>query len=98
MFNEDSRYFNIETVKITGTDGREIAYKKRRFLPRGETRSTLAEVAIGQGDRLDMVTSRTLGNPLQFWQVADANNAMDPSELTEEPGRRIRIPVPEANI
>lgn len=98
MFNEESRYFNIETVKIQSADGREIAYKKRRFLPRGENRQTLAEVSIGQGDRLDVVTSRTLGNPLQFWQVADANNAMDPSDLTAEPGRRIRIPVPEANI
>ncbi len=98
MFDEESRYFNLETVKITGGDNREIAYKKRRFLPRGENLRTLAEVQVGAGDRLDQITSRTLGNPEQFWQVADANNAMDPNTLAETPGDRVKIPVPEANF
>ncbi|MEQ9364290.1 MAG: hypothetical protein RIF32_08615 [Leptospirales bacterium] len=98
MFDEESRYFNLETVKIKGADRREIAYKKRRFLPRGESLQTLAEVTIGAGDRLDQVSGRTLGNSEQFWQVADANNAMDPNSLTSTPGDRIRIPVPEANF
>ncbi|MCR9143978.1 MAG: hypothetical protein NXI24_17155 [bacterium] len=98
MFDEESRYFNLETVKIKGGDGREIAYKKRRFLPRGEKLQTLAEVTIGAGDRLDQVSSQTIGNAEQFWQVADANNAMDPNSLTDTPGNRVRIPVPEANF
>lgn len=98
MFDEESRYYNLETVKIKAADGREIAYKKRRFLPRGEQLQTLAEVSVGAGDRLDQITSRTLGNPEQFWQVADANNAMHPESLTDFPGRRVRIPVPEANF
>jgi hypothetical protein len=98
VFDSESRYFNLETVKRKGADGREIAYKKRRFLPRGENMQTLAEVQVGAGDRLDQITSRTLGNPEQFWQVADANDAMRPDSLTEIPNRRIRIPVPEANF
>ena len=39
--------------------------------------------------------ARTLGDPLQFWRVCDANNAMNPPELTEEAGRALRVPVPQ---
>ncbi|MEO0078974.1 MAG: LysM domain-containing protein, partial [candidate division WOR-3 bacterium] len=31
----------------------------------------------------------------QFWRICDANNVLDPSELTENPGRRVRITLPE---
>ena len=55
----------------------------------------LAEVAVGQGDRLDLITARTLGDPEQFWRVCDANDAMDPRELTAETGRALRVPVPQ---
>ena len=47
------------------------------------------------GDRLDNITSAFLGDPEQFWRVADANGAMRPEELTERVGRRIRITLPE---
>jgi hypothetical protein len=56
----------------------------------------LAEVTVTEGDRLDMITFRTLGDPLHFWRVCDANNAMNPVELTAEPGRKLRIATPEA--
>jgi hypothetical protein len=36
-----------------------------------------------------------MGDPLQFWRVADANNAMQPEELTAEIGRKLRITQPE---
>lgn len=100
MFDTESRYYNVETVKVSAavTGTREIAYKKRRFLPRGEKMQLLTESEIGQDDRLDQVLTRTLGNPEQFWRVADANNAMNPFSLTENPGRRIRIPVPDARF
>ena len=55
----------------------------------------LAEVLVAEGDRLDIVTARTLGDPEQYWRIADANNTLNPCELTDEVGRRIRIPVPQ---
>ena len=55
----------------------------------------LAEIEISQGDRLDLITARTLGDPEQYWRVCDANNAMNPMELTEEIGSRIRVPIPQ---
>lgn len=95
MFDFTSRYYAIETAIYVTPDGREIAYTRRRFLPQGENMPLLAEVVVTQGDRLDLITARTLGVPEAFWRVADANNAMNPFDLTEEPGRRLRIPLPQ---
>lgn len=96
MFDPNSRYYNLETAKIATPDGGEVAYKRRRFLPRGEAMPLLAEVAVVEGDRLDLITARTLSDPEQFWRVADANNAMDPMDLTNEPGRKLRVALPQA--
>ncbi|MDW7725695.1 MAG: hypothetical protein SCH70_01050 [Candidatus Methanoperedens sp.] len=98
MFEHTSRYYTLETATFTRHDGRIIAYKRRRFLPKAETMTTLAEVTVTQGDRLDLITFRTLGDPEQFWRVCDANNAMKPSKLTEEIGKIIRIPLPQGQV
>ena len=96
MFEHTSRYFTIETVTLADARGRVIAYKRRRFLPGGEDMPLLTEVVVTQGDRLDLITARSLGDPEQFWRVCDANDAMSPFELTDEVGRRLRVPVPQA--
>jgi hypothetical protein len=95
MFEYTSRYYNLETSQYNAPDGRKIAYKRRRFLPAGQNLPLLQEVTIVQGDRLDLITHNTLGDSEQYWQVCDANNAMNPIELTAEIGRVIRIPVPQ---
>jgi hypothetical protein len=95
MFNYQSRYYNLETVKLTLPDGREAVYKRRRFLPRGSAMPLLVEVSVTEGDRLDLITARTLGDPEHFWRVADANTAMNPFDLTTEVGRVLRVAVPQ---
>ncbi len=95
MFDYTSRYYSLETAAFITNEGMTIAYKRRRFLPPGEEISLLVEVTVNQGDRLDMITARTLGDPEHYWRVCDANNTMNPPELTEEIGRVIRIPVPQ---
>ncbi len=95
MLDPSSRYYSLETASVTTPDGRDIAYKRRRFLPRGQAMPLLVEVSVAQGDRLDLITARTLGDPEQFWRVSDANNAMDPRDLTAEPGRILRVPIPQ---
>ena len=42
-----------------------------------------------------MITARALGDPEHFWRICDGNDAMNPEELTEEPGRMLLIPVPQ---
>lgn len=95
MFDHASRYDQLETAKLTTARGRVVAYKRRRFLPQGEGLTLLAEIEVVQGDRLDLITHRTLGDPLDYWRVCDANNAMRPGDLTADPGARVRIPVPK---
>lgn len=94
-FPPTSRYFGIEATTIETRDGKSYAYLKRRFVPGPERFATLQEHVVVEGDRLDNITARYLGDAQQFWRVSDANRAMRPEELTEEAGRRIRITLPE---
>lgn len=93
MFEPTSRYYPIETATLTDADGREIAYKRRRFLP-VTAPPTLAEVVVTQDERLDLIAARTLGEPEFFWWICDANRVLDPSELLARSGRRLLIPGP----
>ena len=94
-FPPTSRYAGLETVTYELPDGRAVTFLKRRFVPPPEKFFLLREHVVTQGDRLDNVTARHLGDPEQFWRVCDANRAMRPDELTEEIGRRLRITLPE---
>ncbi len=97
MFEPTSRYYNIETVKMTVGDDegpRVISYKRRRIIPSGETMITLVEHTVTQGDRLDNLAARYVGDPEQFWRICDANDAVRPQELTEKAGRIVRIGLP----
>jgi hypothetical protein len=95
MFAHTSRYYSLETAVYTLPDGRTVAYKQRRFLPEGGAMPLLVEIQVAQGDRLDLIASRNVGDPQQFWRVCDANNAINPLDLTSEPGRTLRIPMPQ---
>lgn len=96
MFEPTSRYFALATATHTMPDGREVAYTRRRFLPRGETLPLLVEVAVTEGDRLDLIAARTIGDPEQFWRICDANDTLNPPDLLAELGRALRVPVPQA--
>ena len=95
MFASTSRYYSIETTATVTAQGRTIVYARRRFLPQGTDMPLLAEVTVIEGDRLDLIAARTLGDPEQFWRICDANNAMNPFDLTRENGRSLRIAIPQ---
>ncbi len=94
MIDPTSRYYTIETATLTLPDGREVSYLRRRFLPDGEGLLLLSEVAMEPGERIDNLAHRTLGDPLQFWRVCDANDVMNPTETMADPQRLLRIPLP----
>jgi hypothetical protein len=91
MFFRGSRYEPVPEAELTTPEGRTIRYKRVRFIP--DTPGSLAQ-RVNQGDRLDLIAYRTYKDPEQFWRICDANLAMLPEELVEEPGRRLLIPVP----
>jgi hypothetical protein len=91
MFGPTSRYFEVETATLTLPDGREVRYLRRRFLPPAGTGAIFAEHTVTEGERLDHIAARFLGDPELFWQLCDINNAMYPDELTAEIGRKLRV-------
>lgn len=95
MLPANSRYAGLETASIEMSDGRTIAYLKRRFLPSPDRFALLQEHTVTEGERLDNITYQYLGDPEQYWRICDANGAMRPAELTEAVGRRLRITLPE---
>jgi nucleoid-associated protein YgaU len=92
MFDSNSRYSRIKDAILIAGDSK-IRYKKRRFLPDGEKMSVIQEVTVTAGDRLDLIASRVLGDPEQFWRICDANNAMYPFNLINKPNNTLRIAV-----
>lgn len=100
MFEPSSRYAALPVFTHTppGGDGeaRTIRYCARRFLPDPAAGTTLMEHVVTQGDRLDNLTARTLGDPLLFWRIADSNLSMEPETFCDEAGSRITISLPSA--
>ncbi len=95
MIDNASRYAVLEDAVYESPDGRPIKYKLRRFLPQGRTIPMQSLVSVAIGDRVDSIAARTLGDPEQFWQLCDANDCMNPFELTTELGRLLCVPIPQ---
>lgn len=93
MFEPASRYSGLKTETFVTPDGRQVHYKRRRFLPQARDLQYLMDVTVLAGDRLDLIAGRTLGSPELFWRLCDANNAMDPFDLAQ-PGRTLRVAIP----
>lgn len=90
-----SRYYGMETKVYVAPDGSEIPYFPRRFLPDPSRLAVIGEHVVAQGERLDVVAARELGDPELFWRLCDANPALHPHELTERLGRRLFVTLPE---
>ena len=94
-FPATSRYYQIEMATLKAANGESIVYMRRRFVPSPDRFALLFEHSVEEGDRLDNITAKYLGDPEQFWRLCDANNAMQPGELTATIGNKIRITLPE---
>ncbi len=78
---------------MTGPDGDVIRYHARRILPLPDALATHGVYVVQPGDRIDLVAARLIGDPLQYWRLADVNDVPDPLALSA-PGRRLNIPAP----
>ncbi len=94
LFPPTSRYHGIETVTLVTAAGQEIVYLRRRFVPPSDRFAVVQLHAVAQGERLDNIAALFIGDPEQYWQLCDANDAMRPEEL-EAVGRVLRITLPE---
>jgi hypothetical protein len=94
-FAANSRYAGSETATWSRVDGLPVLYLKRRFIPPAENFSTLQEHRVTESDRLDNIAASYFGDPQLYWRLCDANGAMKPADLTDEPGFTLRITLPE---
>jgi len=94
-FPPSSRYHGVETTSHTTPSGEEIVHLRRRFIPPPERYQLLHEHTVTEGERPDVLAAQFVGDPEQSWRLADANAVLSPEELTDTPGRRVRITLPE---
>jgi hypothetical protein len=94
-FPPESRYQNTPVATMTTPNGEVRPYLRRRFVPAPEKLRLLQEHTVLQGERLDLIAPQYFANPELFWRICDANGAIRPEELTEEPGTVLRIAMPE---
>jgi len=95
LFAPTSRYRGLGVATLTTPQGKPVVHLQRRFLPPSGSLRLLQEHAVAQGERLDVVAAQFLGDPELFWRLCDANDALRPEELTETPGRVLRITLPQ---
>ena len=95
MFDQRSRYRDTENAVYTADSGQVIVYRRRRILPRVEDMQMRGMVNVIPNERVDHLTARTLGDPLQYWQLCDANPVMNPAELLSESSGSVKVPQPQ---
>jgi hypothetical protein len=91
--NPSSRYYGARVVPYTQPDGTPVMYLARRIIPQPDIYTSVQSYVIVDGDRLDNLAARFLGDPLLYWMICDANGATDPDDLTAQIGRAILIPL-----
>lgn len=94
VFAPTSRYATVPTAQIE-IDGVTVVYVRRRFVPQPDAVAAFGAHTVIQGERLDHIAARYLGDAELFWRICDANRALRPAELTETTGRRLVLAFPE---
>jgi hypothetical protein len=96
-FPTDSRYYGSSTLSYTAPNGQTFTYLARRIVPQpgAPNYATVAKHRVNQGDRLDLLAAKYLGDPLIFWLICDANAAIRPTDLVETPGTIFNITMPQ---
>lgn len=94
-FAPNSRYFGVQSATFKTSDGRQVSYLTRRFVPDPSKLHLLLEHLVqDQSERIDNLAAQVLGDPLQFWRICDANGALRPADLVRV-GATVRITLPE---
>ncbi len=79
MFSKISRYRKLPNVVAPDAEGRQLPSRELRLLP-AVTGTYLHTVTAG--DRLDQLANQYYSQPLQWWNIADANpNFLSPLSL-----------------
>lgn len=82
MFDRNSRYALQPTYLTTTPDGRQVAAVT---IPLPRTEASAGQHRTREGDRLDLLAARYLGDPTVFWRLCDLNGSSIPAALEARP-------------
>ena len=91
MFDDKSRYKKTEQYTVKDHRGRLVSVVAVPAAPR---QAILGYHLLKQGQRPDHFAFKYLDNPAGFWRIAEANDAMLPETLSEQP----EIAIPQKNL
>jgi hypothetical protein len=95
--NPSSRYYGAQIEDYSLADGTPVKYLARRILPQADIYASAQNYVIVDGDRLDNLSAKFLGDPILYWMICDANSATDPDELTSQAQIGLTILIPLAS-
>ena len=94
-YDDYSRYRGLDLQSAVDASGRAVVVVARRFLPQPESLAQVGMVTVKAADRLDIIAAQQMDDARWWWRIADANGAIDPSELTADPGTSLRLTLPQ---
>jgi hypothetical protein len=97
-----SRYAHTDVAEASVPDGnggyRQVRYLRRRVLPEADAVVPIALHTVDATDRLDLISARYLTDPTAFWQIADANAALDPDALAGPSAEGTLLVIPSPGV
>jgi hypothetical protein len=81
MFNEESRYYARNTYQVTDHRGRKVTVVP---VPTAPEQRLLGYHLLLQGQRLDHLAEKYLGDAAGFWRICELNDVMLAEMLSEE--------------
>lgn len=91
-FFKGSRYEQVGEVESADARGRNVRYKRTRFI----TDPAVGGVhLVNDDERLDRLAFAAYGDVERWWLIADANAALWPGDVLAEPGSVIDMPAGE---
>ena len=87
MFDNKSRYWGLETYIVTDRRGRDVTVVP---VPDAPQEVSMGLHILRQGQRLDHLAYKYLGDPAGYWRICELNGVMLPEALTE--AQEIAIP------
>src|SRR5665213_3001041 len=91
--NPNSRYYGATVESLLLPNGTMVQYLQRRIIPNAGIYTSLQNYTVFDGDRIDNLAAKYLGDPTLYWLICDANTSMDPDALAAQPGSSIQIPL-----
>ncbi len=87
MFDDKSRYKNLETYQVEDSRGRQVSVVP---VPNPPIQILQGFHLMKQGHRIDHLAAQYINDPTGFWRICEVNDVMLPEALSEQ--QEVAIP------